>query len=730
MNSHRFKFKSVIRAALLVLSAFWLPICYASEDPEIIQQLQGIEGYSLAAEETVLGLVKATAGHTQMRAKIKLAEIYRNSSQHDKALALFDELDRDLKKFPGREIEIRIILAKAHFEKGRNNYNRAVELAEQQALPLAYPDSPMLPWVYKGIGLFYRYQMKLADAKRYYFLALPEFEKSGDEESLASLYGNIGVLYETFGDLAESAKYQQKARIIFERLGNRQELATSYYNLGEIYYRSKDLDQALEYFKRALVIDTEMNSLQDVGYDHHRISTIYMIKQEYQLALNHTQQAVELFINESASQVLSRAYAQQAKIYAHLELFDQQLESLKLAEKAALGSEAEHQIRAVWYRFGEYYLAKSELELALEYGLKAMALSDKLDLSVHQHSDNLLLATLYQKLGQFELAYGHMAKAFEIEQKLNSDKQIRELEKHKKDINLLEEQIKVSDLEKQKNEQSKLLQVQQASNQRNFAIFIGALVVFVILIYLLLQKRRLALVEARLYEDALQQKNQLLADVSHELRTPLTALKLQIDALQHRIVKDVDVSYQKLSVKVMDINRLITDIYELAKTDSGELSLELEEQDIMVLLADWQTEFGGFVQAQGFTWRYMQNVISAKGMVDSERLKQVLSNIIANSCFYTDKPGVIELVVKRDDNWLYLSLNDSAPGVAEEDLTKIFNRLYRVEKSRNRQTGGSGLGLAICQSLVRSHGGDIIARNSPHGGLSVKIKLPLVKVEN
>lgn len=697
----------------------------SDQQTQIRDQLEAIKTNNLASELAVRGLLEQATGKTKIRVKLKLVSILRKSGQLDKAESLLDDIDEALINLSDNEITIDAIISRALFEKSRNNYLKATELAIEKALPIASPNSSQLASIYQHIGLFYRYQMKLVDAKKYYFMALKEYQKNNDVDGIGQLYGSLGVLYESFGDLVLAAQYQQKARVIFEKTGDKQHLATNYFNLGELYYRSDDLDKSLTYYLRALELDTELHSLQDIGYDHHRIATIYMLQKEYDRALQHTQEAVALFIKETAPQVLARAYTQQAKIYYFMGQFEQQLASLELAEKAALVSKSEHQIRSVWHSFGQYYLQQNQLDLSLNYGLKALALSDKLALAVHQFTDNKLLATLYAKLGQFKLGYSHLSTAFEIEQQLNSDQQIEEREKYKRDINLLEEQVKVTRLEQQRTRQKEQLFAQQAQNQRNILLFCIALVLLAVLIFLLFQRRKMALVEAKLYEEALSQKNQLLTDVSHELRTPLTALKLQIDALQHRIVKDVDVSYQKLSVKVMDINRLISDIYELAKTDTGELSLSMTEVDCIEVLTQWQSEFCDYVEQQGFEWRFQQFVDSAMVNIDSERLKQVLSNIIANSCFYSDKPGIIELIVKSNQKWLLISINDSSPGVAESELSKIFNRLYRVERSRNKQTGGSGLGLAICQSLIHAHGGDIIAKSSPLGGLSIKIKLPL-----
>lgn len=177
----------------------------------------------------------------------------------------------------------------------------------------------------------------------------------------------------------------------------------------------------------------------------------------------------------------------------------------------------------------------------------------------------------------------------------------------------------------------------------------------------------------------------------------------------------------------MDINRLIADIYELATSDVNGLSFTTEQCDVIPILREWNNEFLQYVEQQGFSWRLCTHVESAQVKIDIDRIKQVLSNLISNSVNYTDKPGEIQLSATIRQESLVLIVKDSAPTVNDEDLEKIFERLYRVEKSRNRQTGGSGLGLAISQNIILAHQGEIFAKKSNTGGLAVIIKLPIFK---
>ena len=109
---------------------------------------------------------------------------------------------------------------------------------------------------------------------------------------------------------------------------------------------------------------------------------------------------------------------------------------------------------------------------------------------------------------------------------------------------------------------------------------------------------------------------------------------------------------------------------------------------------------------------------------DGERLRQLFGNLLDNSLKYTDPGGELSIKVMKDGGSVMIDVQDSTPGVAESELEKLFERLYRVESSRSRATGGTGLGLAICRNIVKAHEGTITAQPSPLGGVWIRVELP------
>ncbi len=220
-------------------------------------------------------------------------------------------------------------------------------------------------------------------------------------------------------------------------------------------------------------------------------------------------------------------------------------------------------------------------------------------------------------------------------------------------------------------------------------------------------------------------RKQWVADISHEMRTPLSVVKAQIEAMQDGIRETSDKNLGVLKDKIDSLNFLINDLYELSLSDLGALSYDKETMDAKPLFAQIADDFQERMASAGHTFSVFSSLTAKdKLFVDRERIVQLFYNLLENSIRYTDKPGSISLSVTRNNHSVLAYIDDSAPGVPQNNLNDIFDRLYRIEGSRNRETGGAGLGLSICKNIVDAHQGNIHAQVSELGGLKVCVTLP------
>ncbi len=220
-------------------------------------------------------------------------------------------------------------------------------------------------------------------------------------------------------------------------------------------------------------------------------------------------------------------------------------------------------------------------------------------------------------------------------------------------------------------------------------------------------------------------RRDFVADISHELRTPLAILKGELEAIQDGIRKPDEAAMISLQAETQALSQLVDDLYQISLSDVGGLHYSMTSIDLNQCIARVAHAFQERLDAKKLTWTLSLPEQAVILHADERRLAQLFKNLLENTLRYTDSKGQVQLKVTADQQNVLISLQDSAPGVSDAELPKIFERLYRVESSRNRATGGAGLGLPLCQTIVQAHGGTIHAQHSPLGGVQIDIMLPL-----
>ncbi|MCP3673802.1 MAG: two-component sensor histidine kinase, partial [Gammaproteobacteria bacterium] len=218
-----------------------------------------------------------------------------------------------------------------------------------------------------------------------------------------------------------------------------------------------------------------------------------------------------------------------------------------------------------------------------------------------------------------------------------------------------------------------------------------------------------------------------ISDISHELRTPVAVLRAEIEAVQDGVRQVSDETVDSLHKEILRLTRLINDLHDLSLSDKGALSYHYEKIDIneiiKILIDSEKDKIGKNNLEMEYSSFFTLKPIYISG--DEGRITQLFTNLLNNTRLYTNSGGKLQINGEVVDNDLVIIWSDSEPGVSTEQLDKLFDRLYRVETSRNRNTGGSGLGLAICKNIVEAHQGTIVANHSKIGGIEINISLPI-----
>ena len=220
-------------------------------------------------------------------------------------------------------------------------------------------------------------------------------------------------------------------------------------------------------------------------------------------------------------------------------------------------------------------------------------------------------------------------------------------------------------------------------------------------------------------------RRDFVANVSHELRTPLTAVRGYVEALMDESTSPT----QRKFLEVIErhagrMERLVRDLLRLARLDAQQETAEPSHCDVESLFRSVVADLAAQIERQRV--RVDINVAPAASVlqVDPIKLHDALRNLVENAVNYSPEGGRIALAARIEGQWVALTVDDEGPGLPESDLNRVFERFYRVDKSRSRDPGGTGLGLSIVKHLVELHGGRVGAGNKPQSGAIFTISLP------
>lgn len=223
-----------------------------------------------------------------------------------------------------------------------------------------------------------------------------------------------------------------------------------------------------------------------------------------------------------------------------------------------------------------------------------------------------------------------------------------------------------------------------------------------------------------------RERREFVANVSHELRTPLTTMRSYLEALSEGAWKDEELAPKFLNVTQNETERmirLVTDLLKLSKMDSKDYILDKEYINLKSFLHRVIDRFE-MSKEKGISFfrKFPKQDIYVE--IDTDKMTQVLDNIISNALKYSPTGGRIVCKVQLYHEYVEVKISDQGPGIPKENLEKIFDRFYRVDKARSRQMGGTGLGLAIAKEMVNAHGGRIWATSEVGKGTTIHFTLP------
>jgi two-component system, OmpR family, phosphate regulon sensor histidine kinase PhoR len=223
-------------------------------------------------------------------------------------------------------------------------------------------------------------------------------------------------------------------------------------------------------------------------------------------------------------------------------------------------------------------------------------------------------------------------------------------------------------------------------------------------------------------------RQDFVANVSHELRTPISSIKGYAETLLEGALKDKVNAREFVDIIYQDANRLaalINDLLDLSKIESGKLKMSFTVLDPVVLINKGVTVIDNQAKAKSITLKTDIPQDLPKIQADETRFAQVMINLLDNAIKYSSEGAQVIVSAKLVDSFLQIDISDTGMGIDEDDLPRIFERFYRVDKARSRELGGTGLGLSIVKHIVSAHGGQVWVKSELGRGSTFSFTIPL-----
>jgi two-component system phosphate regulon sensor histidine kinase PhoR len=232
--------------------------------------------------------------------------------------------------------------------------------------------------------------------------------------------------------------------------------------------------------------------------------------------------------------------------------------------------------------------------------------------------------------------------------------------------------------------------------------------------------------EVKELKKAAKYRQEFLADVSHELKTPIFAAQGFVHTLLDNPEEEEEIrtKFLEKAAKSLDgLDLLVKDLLTVSQIETGAVKIDKKSINLKTVIEEIfeQVEYKAKDRKVKLSLKAPEGAIMAKA--DYQRISQVLSNLIVNGIKYGNSPGIVLILIEEGKKMYTISVKDNGPGISDEHLPRLFERFYRVDKSRAKQSGGSGLGLSIVKHIVQAHGSKISVQSKINKGTSFQFKL-------
>ena len=577
---------------------------------------------------------------------------------------------------------------------------------------------------YIQLGFHYQSANDVRRSIEYLDQALEIALQNKFQELLAKAYQILGLNYDKLSLYETALTYYFKSLHIHEALKDKTQIAADYNGIGFVYQHTADFENALPYFTKAIALNTELGNQKGEMISLLNKGVIYQKIGDFNKALTYYHQSLSRarILNNKSVEAISLGNIGSTKVsQGQLE------DGLAYLENARAIKEENHYIRSLLHTLNDIADVKimlNDAKAAQEISEQVVNLSKEYEDGYQLEGAYLNLSKAYKAMGNFEEAYVFLEKYNNVNDSLFG------IEKAQK-INQLEIQYKT-----QKKDQAiaSLQKEKEIAGFRTKIYILLAAIVLIIIVFLYISQRQKArrnkaLLEKEKEVDRL--KSSFFANISHEFRTPLTLILGPIETMLDQ-TDDPDQKNHLHTIKksAARLLRLINQILDLSKLESGHLTLKTERGNIVPVLRGVTGSFQSLADSKNINLTFQADHEDISLYFDQNQVETILINLVSNAFKFTPHAGVITvkarqlITMQEEPELLEVSVSDSGAGISKEQVSHIFDRFYQAGHASDSYFGGTGIGLALTKELVELHEGTISVQSEVGKGTTVTFTLP------
>ena len=631
-----------------------------------------------------------------------------------------------------------------------------------------------LAFTYKSKAFEAVWSGDMKTAQKYFEEAYFLLNQTGNKAGIASALNNLAALNIHLHRPLEAIKYLDKAVVAYQEADMPQGAGNCYINYAVIYTNYGELDKCLEYRLKALKVWTDLGRDEDIAHAKSSIGSVYLELGDYEKSYEYYQDAIADFKKHSMYDPLVIAYLGMATWNENQEKYKAAIEQLQKAIDVSTKWGLELHLGKIYRQLSNVYLLENKLALAKENIEKSIAICQKnehdadlcfafISLAKIQMNQDLLQAAeisgrealkIAKKLNEWEELKNVSWVLSKIYQKRNNWKNAFEMQNlylnisdslEKEDVikNTLKQALQYEyEQEKQATELAfeKQLIIEHEQNERQkvitYAVLLGLLLILGFAIFIFIQlrsaKRQKLMIEkqALKLQELDETKTKFFNNVAHELRTPLTLMTGHMESMLNERFGGLNENQRK-SVEVAKNNstrlmELVSEILDLGKLESNKLELNSRPVKVQAFLDRLFFTFESLAYQFGIQLNY--NCKLEEGLtllMDDKKIEKAINNLIYNAIKFTPRGGKVTLNVNQNQQYVFISVEDTGRGIPTEELHRVFERYFQSTDKNAPAQGGTGIGLTIVKEFVELHGGEIQVKSEVGKGSQFTVLLPV-----